>query len=54
MVYHIFPVIVWMAEIVLPVIREVIQYSWIVCAERYGSRVGISHCIAPSHQCVQI
>ena len=49
MVYNIFPVIVWMAEIVLPVIREVIQYCWTVCANRYGSRVGVGHCIAPNH-----
>jgi len=42
-VYHIFPVIVWMAETVLPLIREVIQYSWTVCADRYGPRVGVSH-----------
>jgi len=33
MVYHIFPVIVWLADIVLSVIREVIQYSWTVCAD---------------------
>jgi len=51
-VCHIFPVIVWMAELVLPVIREVIQYCWTVCADRYDSRVGVSHSIAPNHECV--
>lgn len=52
MVYQMFPVIVWMAVTGPLVIREVIKYFWTVCADIYGSRAGVGHCIAPIDQCV--
>ena len=47
MVYQMFPVIVWMALTGPLVIREVIKYFWTVCADTYGSRAGVGHCIDP-------